>query len=217
LPEGAAPVAYSPFEWTGAAGGELPPKAPRALTRLDYAVNASVLLAYVSQQYGDRVGLLAFSDRVTRYVAPAPGRRHFLRITEALYNLEAEPTEADYDEGLGYLAIRNPRRSLAVVFTDIAEPEAAGTLVAHLGHLARRHLPLVVTLRDPGVERLAHLSIKAPDDVYQRAVAQTLLDDREQTLRHLRQRGVLTLDTPADQISPSLINRYLEIKARARL
>jgi uncharacterized protein (DUF58 family) len=201
----------------GAAPVSPSPTAPRALTRLDYAVNASVLLAYVSHQYGDRVGLLAFSDRVTRFIAPAPGRRQFLRIAEALYNLEAEETEADYAEGLGYLAARNPRRSLAVVFTDIAEPEAATILVSHLGHLARRHLPLVVTLRDPGVEKLAIADVTSPEATYERAVAQRLLDDREQTLRFLRQRGALTLDTPADRLSPSLINRYLEIKARARL
>lgn len=188
-----------------------------ALTRLDYALNAALLIAFVSQQYGDRVGLLAFSDRVSRYVAPAAGRRHFLTILEALYNLEAEPTEANYAEALTYLAIRSPRRSLVVMFTDIAEPEAALALVTSAAHLARRHLPLVVTLRDPSVEELAFLPLHDSRSVYERAVARTLLDDREATLLRLRQRAVLTLDVAADKLSSSLINRYLEIKARSRL
>src|SRR5205823_91266 len=96
---------------------------PRGLTRLDFAVNAALLLAFVSQQYGDRVGLLAFSDRVLRYVPPRPGRGHFLTLTDALYNLEAESTETDFAEALGYLAARSPRRALSVLFTDIAERE----------------------------------------------------------------------------------------------
>ena len=50
--------------------------------------------------------------------------------------------------------------------------------------------------------------------VYERAVAQSLLDNREQTLSHLRRRGALTLDVPADRISASVINRYLEVKAK---
>lgn len=191
--------------------------APHALTRLDYAVNAALLLAFVSQRHGDRVGLLAFGDRVTRYVSPAPGRRQFLTLAEALYNLQAESTEANYAEAIGHLAVRNPRRALIVLFTDIADPEAASTLVSLLGRLARRHLPLVVTLRDPAIEQLALLPPASSTSLYQRAVARALLEDREQTLRRLRQLGALTLDVAADQLSPSLINRYLEIKARSAL
>lgn len=188
-----------------------------SLTRLDYAVNASLLLAFVAQQYGDRVGLLAFADRVSRYLPPRPGRGQFLALTDALYNLAAEPIESDHAAGLGYLAARNPRRSLAVVFTDLAETEAVTPLVAHVSRLARRHLVLVVTLRDPALGRLAALAPDNSRHVYERAVARRTLDDREETLRLLRRQGVLTLDVPANQLSPSLINRYLEIKARTEL
>jgi uncharacterized protein (DUF58 family) len=171
----------------------------------------------VSVQHGDRVGLLAFNDRVVRYVAPGSGRRQFLALTEALYDLEPESTETDYGEALEYLATRNRRRSLTVIFTDIAESEAASLLVTHLAHLARHHLPLVATLRDPAIEEIA---TRLPDDsiaVYQGAVARSLLADREQTLHRLRQHGVLTLDTSADRLSPSLINQYLKLKARTAL
>ena len=187
------------------------------LTRLDYAVNASLLLAFVAQQTGDRVGLLAFADRVARYLPPRPGRRQFLALTDALYNLTAEPIETNYAAGLGYLALRNPHRSLAVVFTDLTESEAVEPLVAHVGHLARRHLVLVVTLRDPAIEALAALPLTTSQNVYERAVARRTLDDRDRTLRTLRQRGVLTLDVAANALSASVINRYLEIKARTRL
>lgn len=197
-------------------GAEGPAGSP-ALTRLDYALNASLLLAFVSQRYGDRVGLLAFSDRVTRFVSPAPGQRQFLQLTRAMYNLEPEPTEADYSTGLGYLGVHNRRRSLAVVFTDIAERGAADSLIANIAHLARRHLVMVVTLRDTGVEELATAEPDSIKRVYERAVAQSLLDTREQTLGHLRRRGALTLDVPADHISASVINRYLEIKAKTLL
>ena len=187
------------------------------LSRLDYAVNASLLLAFVSQQYGDRVGLLGFSDRVTRYVAPRAGRGHFLTLMGALYNLESESVEADYAGALDYFAARNPRRSLVLLFTDLIEPEASAALASRVTHLARRHLPLVVTLRDPEIERLAMTEPVDSQRVYERAVAQSLLDDRAETLARLRQRGVLTLDVAAGALSTSVINRYIEIKERSRL
>ncbi|PZR97310.1 MAG: DUF58 domain-containing protein [Chloroflexi bacterium] len=188
-----------------------------ALSRLDYSVNAATLLAFVSQSRGDRVGLVAFSDRVLRFVAAAPGRRQFLKLTSSLYDLEPEQSEADYGVGLGYLAARLQRRCLIAVFTDVAGREAGDSLIANVVYLARRHLVLVVTLRDPGVESIARQKPDTSEKVYTRAVGRFLLDNREQTLRHLRARGILTLDVSADEISSSVINRYLEIKARAQL
>ena len=215
------PVQVDPSSATPADGQEtrVPPaiSRPHPLTRLDYAINAALLLAFVSQQRGDRVGLVAFSDRVHRALPPRPGRRQFLALTEALYNLEAESTEANFAEVTNHLAVHNPRRSLLVLFTDIVDRDAASALVSHLGLLGRRHLPLVVTLRDPGVESLASAALQGAESVYVRAVARTLLDEREETLGRLRQAGVLTLDVSADRVSPSLINRYIEIKQRTGL
>jgi uncharacterized protein (DUF58 family) len=201
--------------------GEARPEGPStvvpALTRLDHAINAALMLAYVSVQHGDRAGLVAFSDRVLTFVKPGPGRRQFLLLTEALYNVQPQATEADYAEALAYIQSRSPRRSLAVIFTDIAHEAAATTLLFHIGHLARRHLPLVVTMRDPAVERLARGEIHDARALYERAVAQELLDQREVALSRLREHGALTLDVRADALTPSVINRYLEIKARGEL
>jgi uncharacterized protein (DUF58 family) len=194
-----------------------PREVARALTRLDHAVNAALLLAFVSQETGDRVGLLAFSDTVSRFVRAAAGRRQFLALTEVLYDLEPQPTESDYAEALAYLRVHNPRRSLAVIFTDIAHEAAASSLLRHVGSLARRHLPLIVTMRDPAIEAVAMQSPSDSAAVYQRAVARDMLERRDVTLSRLRAAGALTLDVSADSLSPSLINRYLEIKARGVL
>jgi uncharacterized protein (DUF58 family) len=188
-----------------------------ALSRLDYAVNAALLLGFAAQRNGDRIGLLAFDDRVSRFLTPRPGRRQFLALTEALYNLEATATEPDYEVAFTYLASRHRRRSLIVLFTDVTEPEAASALVSHLGRVARYHLAMVVTLRDPEIERLAGLPAVDSESVYRRAIGRLVLDDRDQVLTGLRQRGVLTVDVAADQISTAVINRYLEVKARSAL
>ena len=78
----------------------------------------------------------------------------------------------------------------------------------------RHHLCLVVTMRDPDLERLANLPITDSKSVYERAVALTVLDNRSRTLRRLREHGVLTLDAVADKFSAETVNSYLEIKAR---
>jgi uncharacterized protein (DUF58 family) len=52
---------------------------------------------------------------------------------------------------------------------------------------------------------------------YARAVALDLLAQRQVALATLKQKGVLILDAPADQITEQLVDRYLQVKARGQL
>jgi uncharacterized protein (DUF58 family) len=49
---------------------------------------------------------------------------------------------------------------------------------------------------------------------YARAVALDLLAQRQVAFAQLKQKGVLVLDAPANQISEQLVERYLQLKAR---
>src|SRR5205807_7415155 len=79
------------------------------LTRLDYALNAALLLAYVASLRGDRVALLAYADDVRAFVPPQRGRRALLSTVQTLYNLPAQPVEPDHGRASAFLAQRNPR------------------------------------------------------------------------------------------------------------
>jgi uncharacterized protein (DUF58 family) len=187
------------------------------LMRLDYAVNTALLLSYVALLRGDHVGLLAFADNVRTYVPSRRGKPQFQRLLESLYNLQPEPVEADHGVALHYLAQRQRRRALIVLFTDLALPEAAEPLVTHLARLARHHLPLCVTVSDPFVSRAAGQAARDSASLYRRAVAEELLDERRMLLDRLNRAGVLTVDVPADQLSAGVVNAYLRLKAQGRL
>jgi uncharacterized protein (DUF58 family) len=187
------------------------------LTKLDHALNTSLLLAYVAGLRGDRVGLLAFSDRVLAYLPPRRGRRAFLSMLAALYNLAAEPVEPDFDRAFQFLATRQMRRSLLVLFTDLTDRDVSSALVQHLSRLARQHLAVCVTLSDPAVLAAASATPSTTAAVYERVVAARLLEERAEVLGALRQRGAITLDVPADRLTVAVVNKYLELKARTRL
>ncbi len=187
------------------------------LAKLDYVINTALLLSYVASLKGDHIGMLTFADDVGTYLAPRRGKSQFYRMLEALYNVQFEPVEADYARALGYLSIKNKRRSLIVVFTDLVTLEAAQPLIANLSRLAKRHLPLCVTISDPNITRFAGQHVRSSDDAYRRAIAEMLLDERKVVLDTLNRSGVLTLDVPADKLTVSVINTYLELKGRGRL
>jgi uncharacterized protein (DUF58 family) len=187
------------------------------LAKLDYVINTALLLSYVAQMKGDHVGLLTFADQVGTYLAPKRGSSQFYRMLEALYNVQIQAVEADYALALNYLSLKNKRRSLVVVFTDLVTLDAAQPLIATMGRLAKRHLPLCVTISDPDMLALSRQKVHTSDEVYQRAVAEMVLDERQVVLDTLNRSGVMTLDVPADKLTVSVINAYLELKGRGRL
>ncbi len=187
------------------------------IAKLDYAVNAVLFLSYVATGKGDRVGVMTFADDVGHYLAPRQGRGQFYRTLEVLYAVDAQQVEPNYRKALTYLAVKQRRRALVVIFTDLTSGLSMDTLVAQVSLLARSSLPLVVTISDPDVYAAAHQRPRDSLAVYQRAAASQILDERRVVLETLQKRGVLTLDVPANQLSMSVINRYLELKGRTLL
>ena len=187
------------------------------LDKLDHAVNAALMLAWVAQAYGDRVGMMTFDDRVTSFIKPERGATQLRRITEALYAVQPEFVEPDFGHAMTHLALRVGRRSMVVVLTDVQDPEASRELVAHALRLAARHLVLVVAMSDPAVLTARDAPIDGTNRAYEWAAAEEFVSSRRESFELLRRGGVLGLDVVAGKLSPALVERYLELKERALL
>ena len=187
------------------------------LSKLDHAVNSALLLAWVAQSQGDRVGLLTFSDSVLDWLAPQRGPTQVSRMNQRLYAVPAGYTEADFGAAFAYLGGRLNRRSLVIVLTDVLDPEASSELVQHALRLSNRHLVLVVAQSDPEVLAARSRPIDSSARVYEWAAAEELLAARRRSFEILRRGGVLGLDVTAGELSVSLVERYLELKERALL
>ena len=184
------------------------------LTKLDHAVNTALMLAYVATAKGDEVGILGYSDEVRSFLPARRGRRQFLRISDALRRLEVTTIESDPRTAFEFIRARAARRALVVLFTDLVDTDASRALVAAVSRLAGNNLVLCCVLADP---RLAELARDAPTttaSAYERTIAQTVIEDRARVLAVLRQRGIHTIDVPADRLTVAVIQRYLELKKR---
>jgi len=187
------------------------------LTKLDMCINAALMLAHVAATMGDAVGMLTFSDRIKSYVPPGKGRQQTRRILEELYGLSAEMTEPDYRTATTYLRTRSRKRSLVVAFTDLVDTEVSGQVLAYLAALAPQHLPMVVTVRDEGIEELREQTPNDALHVYEKALAGRALEERELALARLRQRGAYVCDARPDDLVAATVNQYLAIKRRGVL
>jgi uncharacterized protein (DUF58 family) len=187
------------------------------LTKLDHAINAALLLLHVALRTGDRAGLVAFADGVTTTVEPRRGSAQLRRLLDAVGPLQPGEIESAYTAALTEVRTRQRRRALIAIFTDIVDRDQAAELIQQCALLRRRHLPLVITVRDPAVEDIARQRPGDAAGVYARAIATGIAADRADALRLLRAGRVDVIDADARTLSPRLVNRYLELKRRAAL
>ena len=187
------------------------------MTRLDCVINAVLLFSYVVLGRGDRVGMMTFADSVTNYIEPKAGRSQFYCMLDLLYRVETQPVEPDFRRALSYLKLKQRRRALVVIFTDLAGGLSMQQLASGVVGLRPPHLPLVVTISDPSLQALAAAVPADEVNAFERLAAQRVLDERRRLLQQMELQGALTLDVPSSQLSASVINKYLEIKGRGIL
>lgn len=188
-----------------------------ALAKLDHAIHAALLLAYVALRSGDRVGVVVFADDVLTFVPPNRGRNQYRRILETLATVEASPSYVDFRRLSAFVRARVPRRALLVVFSDLLDDSQALPLAEQAAALRAKHLPLCVTMNDPVADAIAFAPAAGVGDVYRRAAAAALLEDRDAIRVHLRKSGVGLVEAPAAELAVATVNRYLDIKSRHAL
>lgn len=186
-------------------------------TRLDYAINAALMLAYVAVLKGDQVGLIAFDAKIQHYIAPGRGMVQLNRIIEALYDIQPSEVESDYAGAFRKFLATWRKRSLIALFSDVVDPTASSVLLAHLPSVHPRHLPLAVLLKDPELIELERQVPENSTELYEKAVACDLASSRELASRQLRQAGCLVVDVAPRELTVSVVNEYLRLKARSMI
>ena len=184
-----------------------------ALTRLDVALDALCVLGVAADEAGDRVGATAFAAGVTRSVAPR--RRGTAHVVEALFDVE--PTEVESDFSLAFQQVASKKRSIVVVFTDLADPAAARTILDAVPIVARRHEVIVATALDEDLVRAATSMPEDYHDVLRASVALELLDAHRTAVRQATSLGAQVVEASPAQLGPALVTAYVRLKSLARV
>ena len=187
----------------------------RVHSKLDFACTTAVSLAQLALFSGDRVGLLAYGQGVQQRLLPGRGAAHLRQVIEALAQVHAETSEADHLRATAMLNRLQPRRSLILWITDLAETAMRPEVIDGALQLLRRHVLLFVAMAQPEVELIADARPKSVDQMFRAAAAQEMAGRREVQLARLHEQGALTLDLNPEALTSSVLNQYLTVKERA--
>jgi uncharacterized protein (DUF58 family) len=184
-------------------------------SKLDYACTTAVALAQLALFSGDRVGLLAYGQGIQQRLLPGRGAAHLRQLIECLALVKAESGEADHLRATAALNRLQPRRSLILWVTDLAETAMRPEVIDGAVQLLRRHVLLFVAMAQPEVESIAQARPKNVDEMFRAAAAQEMAGRRELLLARLHEHGALTLDLNPEALTSSVLNQYLAVKERA--
>lgn len=187
------------------------------LPKIDHAVTAALAVAWAAAIGGDQVGYYAYDVRPRTFVAPRAGRHAFARLRSWTSELSYVGQETNHTLALTELNARTPKRSLIIVFTDFIDTTSAELLIENIAILAKRHLLIFVTIRDPDVEAIVETAPESLDGVATLVAANQAISERRLVLERLARLGVNVLDARPETVTARLISKYLEIKAREQI
>ncbi len=116
----------------------------------DVALEVAAVLGLSALRNNDRVGIIAFTERIEHAVPPKKGRRHGLRLLRDLLALRPVGKRTDVARACEQAQRHLSHRSLVFIISDFRDPSAE----VALRRLAARHEVVVITVDDPVEHRL---------------------------------------------------------------
>ncbi|WP_322819374.1 DUF58 domain-containing protein [Tepidiforma sp.] len=152
------------------------------------AAEIAAVLALAAIRNHDRVGLLLFSGKPQRYVRPAGGPTHVLRVIREILRARPATPGTDLAAALQYLVGVQRRRATVFLLSDFLAPIDPARLRA----AANRHDVIAITIRDPVDEALPNAGIVTVADAETGAAYQ--IDTSSPAIRDAYARRIHTLD-----------------------
>ena len=182
------------------------------LSQFDHCLNSMLLLSYIALRQGDNVGVIKFGGE-QRWLPPVKGVHQMPVLLNHLYDYETTLEPSDFREAAERIMVAQQKRALVIVLTNL-RGEDRDDLSQSLAQLRRRHLVVLASLREEGIDQvIGDPDITSLDEALTLAGTKHYVDERKSVLATLRQGGIQTIDETAADLPIALCNRYLDIKA----
>ncbi len=126
----------------------------------EIAAEICALLAFSAIKNSDRVGFIAFTDRIEKFLSPRKGKDHVLRVIREVLYFRPEGRATDLGQALQFMYRTVTKRAVVFVISDfLAEGYEQPLRVA-----ARKHDVIAVTITDPREEDLPPIGLLDLED-----------------------------------------------------
>lgn len=185
--------------------------------KLDLAVNTALVLSDVANGNGDKSGLLVFNTKVNDMIMPGKGPGHRTEIMNTLYHVEDTKLTSNYDDAFYYFKSKERHRSIIFFFTDFDTIEEAENLTKLIPVIAKNNIVIILLIKNEKLEIISTSKIKNTEDLFNKGVSLELKNDRHKIISLLNRQGFLCIETEAEKLEYTAVNKYIQVKNRTYL
>ncbi|MBR1886967.1 MAG: DUF58 domain-containing protein [Bacteroidales bacterium] len=130
-------------------------------TKREQIAEIAATLAFSAILNNDKVGCILFADSVEKFIPPAKGRTHFLRIIREILEYEPRMGGTNIGEALRYLTSAIKKKCTAFVLSDMLDVNPDGTprYEEALKVAVNRHDISVIRVTDPREKTLPNVGL----------------------------------------------------------
>jgi len=184
------------------------------MSLLDYAINSSLVLANTAVLKQDKAGLITFNTKIETFI-PAERRNNTMaRMMEVLYNQETEFAESNFE--MLFIAIKRliTHRSLLILYSNFESLNSLARQLPFFQRIARSHLLLVVIFENTEISEFRKKEAHSIEEIYTKTIAEKFVHDKKLIVKELNNHGIQSVLTRPQDLSVTLVNKYLELKDR---
>ncbi|MDR6992252.1 DUF58 domain-containing protein [Luteimonas sp. 3794] len=181
-----------------------------ALSHFDHALDAALVVSYLALRQGDAVGLFATGGE-SRWMAPQRGMGAVDTLLRISHDLQPQPVATDYLAAATELSLRQRRRGLLMLVTNLRDEDIEDVLAA-VRMLQKRHLVVVASLRERALDDVLSSDVLDHDDAVRAGATARYLAQRKAAHDALRNHRVAVLDVTGAELPSALVERYLAVK-----
>ncbi len=130
------------------------------------------LVAFSAVRNGDKVGLLLFADEIEKYLPPAKGQKHVLRILREILFFKNKTKRTNLNEGLRFINQVMRRRAVVFFLSDfiitedqnIDDQNTEDLFFKEISSTKRRHDLICAQIHDPHEIELPQVGLTTFED-----------------------------------------------------
>jgi uncharacterized protein (DUF58 family) len=126
----------------------------------EMAAEMCALLAFSAIKNNDKVGMIIFTDRIEKFIAPKKGSAHVLRLVREILHFEPEGRSTDIAGALNFFLSVIRRKAVAFLVSDFL----AGEYQRELAIANRKHDLIAVRIGDPRESEMVDVGLLELED-----------------------------------------------------
>jgi uncharacterized protein (DUF58 family) len=187
------------------------------LDRLGLYANVAARFAEHAIRLDDRVGLVAYSDRIHARVAPSRGLNGVRQLRSALERMRTVRSESRPLVAVASVQQLVRARSLIIWLCDFAEPETAPDLMRAVRALRTTHFVIVASVEARELDELTSAPARSWRDPWIAIAAAERKAAMDQHAAQLRERGAIVLSASEAQLEARVLDTYTTQRRLRRL